>query len=289
MPTRTTARLDRVLSVSKSRLRKVRPSAPPEGGCLVCQATGLRRRTVSFHRNDDLVKTVNVCPACGYVAIDELPVVVYRDATSVEELPGGTARIGTTEKPGREFYMARMAVDIVDRDGVDVLVYGAGRSMDNHHIAELPGVRHVAIGDIMQVRDDMEFHDANKPATRTFDIVIASEVVEHFRSPHEDFAKLFQFVADDGLLVCGTSIKDGDQLSRHRYIFFADHTSYYTPRALQVIARRFGYHLDFRSPQGSTKRKRYVMFTRSQDVLEDIACYFGTHAFPPSEAHPSGG
>jgi SAM-dependent methyltransferase len=268
--------------------RRPRPTrlttAPPEGSCLVCQAPALRRRTVTSATDSHKSRDVNVCPACGYVAIDELSVDRYRGKTSIDELPGGGPRIGTQERRGREFHMGRMAVEILGRDGVDVLVYGAGRSMDNHHLAALEPVREVAIGDIMRVRDDAPFHDANLPATRTFDVVVASEVIEHFRTPHEDFAKLFQFVAEDGLLVCGTSIKDGSQLAKHPYIFYPDHTSYYTPRALQIIAHEHGFRLDFRSPQGAGQRKRYVLFSRSAAVLEQVAVYFGTRAFAPSEA-----
>ena len=264
-----------------------RKSTAPEDGCRVCHAPNLRHRTIRSKAQPSLVKSVSVCPSCGYVAIDELPIVRYRDKVSMDELPGGGNRIGTPERPGREFQMGKMAVDILARDGLDVMVYGAGRSLDNHHLAALDDVREVAIGDIMKVRDDAPFHDANQPATRTFDIVIASEVVEHFRDPRTDFARLFEFVENDGLLVCGTSIKDGNALSRHRYVFYPDHTSYYTPRALQIIAREHGFRIDFRSPQGSGARKRYVLFTRSPDVQEEIALYFGTRGFAPSESNPA--
>ena len=179
--------------------------------------------------------------------------------------------------------MARLALAILGRKRVDVLVYGAGRSLDNRHIAALRRVRRVAIGDIMRLRDDAEFVDANLPAEQKFDVVIASEVIEHFREPAADFAKLFGFVADDGLLVCGTSVNDGGDLARHRYIYFPDHTSYYTPESLRLLARRFGFHLDFRSPAGLNARKRYVLFSKSREVLDQAACYFGSHRFAPSE------
>lgn len=255
--------------------------------CPICQAPRPRQRTVKSTADPSLVRDVNVCRRCGFVAIDELTAARYRDVTSIDAIPGGGLRTGTTERPGREFYIGKMAVDILGRNGVDLLVYGAGRSLDNHHLAALDQVNEVAIGDIMKVRDDAPFHDANLPATRTFDVVVASEVVEHFRNPRADFARLFEFVAPDGLLVCGTSIKDGKELSNHRYIFYPDHTSYYTPRALQIIASENGFRIDFRSPKGSGIRKRYVLFTRSPDVQEQIGLYFGTRRFAPSEANPS--
>jgi len=271
--------------LTSARSREGTPSSGSDG-CLVCASPGVRRRTITSKANPSLVKDVNVCPSCGYVAIDELPIVRYRDAKSMTQLPGGGNRIGTPDRPGREFHMGKMAVDILGNEGLDVMVYGAGRSLDNHHLAALDRVNEVAIGDIMKVRDDAPFHDANLPATRTFDVVIASEVVEHFRNPRADFARLFEFVAPNGLLVCGTSIKDGKGLSGQRYVFYPDHTSYYTPRALQLIAREHGFRIDFRSPQGGGIRKRYVLFTRSPEVQEEIALYFGTRNYAPSESHP---
>ncbi len=239
---------------------------------------------MTFKDKPKLVRSVSVCSGCGYVSIDELSQDRYRGKTSMDELPSGT-RIGTEDKVGREFRMAEMAIDIVGGSDVEVLVYGIGRSLDNHHIAALPRVRNVAIGDIMKVREDAEFHDANQPARKQFPVVVASEVVEHFRSPHEDFAKLFQFVSRDGLLVCGTNVYDGGDLTQDRYIYWPDHTSYYTPAALLEIAKVNRFHLDFRTPRlaGDRGRKRYVLFSKSSKVMADVALYFGTHAVAPSE------
>ena len=87
--------------------------------------------------------------------------------------------------------MAQMAIDILGRTDLDVLVYSAGRSLDNHHIAALPSVRSVAISDVIRLRDDAEFYDSSEPATRRFPVVIASEVIEHFLEPRADFERLF--------------------------------------------------------------------------------------------------
>ncbi len=225
---------------------------------------------------------VRICKACGFIG-NPANINDYRDRGPIENLPAGT-RVGTDDRPGREYYMAKMALDILGRDDLEVLVFGAGRSLDNHHIAKLPRVRHVAIGDIMNIRDDAEVIDANKPASRRFPIVIASEVIEHFRDPRKDFAILFSFVERNGIIVCGTNIYDGGDLSKDSYLFFSDHSSYYTPEALRAIAHEHGYHVDFRAPLvGTAMRKRYVLFTKSQPVLESVACYFGANMFAPSE------
>jgi hypothetical protein len=258
---------------------------PPDGGCLVCHSPGVSRRNVQYFANPALRKTVNLCDHCGYVAIDEIRPSHYRTATSLDQLPRLTKRMGSTERPGREFQMARMALQILGRKGAqDVLVYGAGRSLDNLHIQRLPRAGTVSIADIMKVRDDAPFIDVNDPGKQRFPVVVASEVVEHFRDPWSDFATLLGMVEPRGLLVCGTNIHGGrPNLERHRYIYSPDHTSYYSVASIRRIAVAMGFHVDFRFPDGLGRRKRYVLFTRSPAVLYRAATYFGRVPLAPSE------
>ena len=272
----------RYVAEARKRLSE-RGSAKGRDRCLVCRSPELRHETVRSTRKKGRECKVSICRRCGYINNPE-NTRDYRAMENLDALPQCT-RAGTHDRPGREYHMAKMAVDILARQDLEVLVYGAGRSLDNHHIATLPEVRHVAIGDIMKVRDDAEFIDANEPAPRRFPVIIASEVIEHFRDPREDFAKLFKLVERDGLIVCGTNIYAGGRLADDAYLFFSDHTSYYTPQALRTIASAAGLHIDFRTPiVGEKMRKRYVLFTRSAKVLEDVACYFGTQVYAPSEA-----
>ena len=179
---------------------------------------------------------MRVCGVCGHVGNPE-NLYDYRAYEHLDDLTKA-ARTGTPERPGREFHMARMAIDILDRDDLEVLIFGAGRSFDNHHIAALPQVRHVAIADVMQLRDDAEFIDANLPAPRRFAIVVASEVVEHFLDPRPDFADLLGYLEPDGLLVLSTNLYDGGRLASQAYIFVGGHTSYYTPDRWLAWPRR---------------------------------------------------
>src|SRR5699024_10423646 len=106
----------------------------------------------------------------------------------------------------------------------------------------------------------------------------------HGRDARPGFVKLLRLVRRDCLLICGTNIYAGGNLARDPYIFYQDHTAYYTPPALREIARSAGFHLDFRTPKiGAAMRKRYVLFSRSAKVMQDAACYFGTQAYAPSE------
>lgn len=281
-------RRDAYVEEAKVRLlRKDTPPVDPESGrpaCLVCGSVRQRERKVAYTRDESKTCVVRTCKTCGYVHMPGHVPSRYTGKKTMEDLPGGHGRLGTMEVPGREFHMAKMGVDILGGGRHDVLMYGAGRSLDNHHIAKLPEVRRVAIGDIMKVRDDAEFIDANDPPRKRFSVVVASEVIEHFRNPHEDFAKLFRLTRKDGLLICGTNIYDGGPLAADRYIFYPDHTSYYTPQVLRRIADRAGINLDFRSPLvGQGMRKRYVIFSKSDEVMKNVADYFGTEVYAPSE------
>jgi hypothetical protein len=262
------------------------PTDPrPDGACVICRSSGVLRREVQYRDHPRLRKTVNSCDHCGHIAIDEIRPSHYRAATSVDQLPRPNLRMGTAERPGREFQMARMALQILGRKRAqDVLVYGPGRSLDNLHIQRLPRVGTVSIADIMKVRDDAPFIDLNDPGKPRFPVVIASEVVEHFRDPWSDFATLLGLVRPQGLLVCGTNLHDGrPDLERDRYIYYPDHTSYYSVASIRRIATAMGFRVDFRFPDGLGRRKRYLLFTRSPVVLDRVADYFGRVQLAPSE------
>jgi hypothetical protein len=83
--------------------------------------------------------------------------------------------------------------------------------------------------------------------------------------------------------VCGTSLRSTQPLRQQRYLFYPDHTSLYSPEALQLLADATGFHLDLRHPEGLGPRKRYVLLTRSEKTRALITRYFGYHAFAPSE------
>lgn len=257
---------------------------PAPGSCRVCGCANVDDRVVSAALGSKQIR-VMVCRECGHVAMPE-NLFDYSKITSETQFKLAR-RVGTAEMHGREFGMTAMAADILRRSGLDVLMYGVGRSADNIHVQKLPKVSRVAIGDITKFRDDAEFVDITKPATERFDVVVASEVIEHFVYPTEEFPRLLGYLADDGLLVCSTNIYDGGRLERQRYILARGHTSYYSPNSLRVIARQNQVLVDFRVPVAATgkvgPRKRYVLMSRSRAIMDSVCDYFGSHMFAPSE------
>jgi hypothetical protein len=224
-------------------------------------------------------------PACQYVSNPE-NTVDYTAFQSVEKFRL-TPRVGTAEHKGREFHMAQMGAEILDRSALQVMVFGAGRSLDYRHIGQLPEVRSVVMSDVVDLGVDTEFINITKGTSRRFDLIIACEVIEHFPDPVTEFPRLFTLLGKNGLLVCSTNIYDGGNVARQKYLYSRGHVSYYSPQAIGEIARRSGMLYDFRLPLIATTstgpRKRYVLFTRSSTIMRKTAEYFGNHAYAPSE------
>ncbi len=208
-------------------------------------------------------------------------------------LTSNSARVGDGETPGREFLMAEMGLNILRRKGnraSDVLVFGAGMSRDHQLIARRFPVSRVAVSDLdnFQSAPDFVAMGSREPE---FDLVIASEVIEHFTDDLlEDFSNLLSKVRDGGLVIAGTHVHNGrPPLERVAYPFEVGHTSYYSGRSLQCICERRGdgTRLDFRTPamsfRGASSRKRYIFFYRDLEVGDCIAQYFADHHVAPSE------
>jgi SAM-dependent methyltransferase len=275
-------------AIKKAAPAKKRAATTPSGPhCVACLSPHISPELLT-HGPTGRTITAQVCQRCRFVGLPENS-YDYMGADTTRNLAGGVgARCGTTENPGREFGMARLGIATLKRKDLSVLVYGAGESVDNHHIEKLDRISRVAIGDLIKLRDDAEYVNTSKLATEKFDIVVASEVIEHFPEPRENFANLFSFVADDGIIIASTNIRDHAQLNKLAYIWSRGHVAYYSPRSLRVISRSLDMHVDFRVPLVATglcgPRKRYVIFSRSTDVMDSVSDWFGSHMYAPSES-----
>lgn len=257
-------------------------ATPTSARCLVC---GSRRTRLRLVERKNRTYEIRICQRCQYVS-NAGNTVDYTKFTSVERFRL-TPRVGTDEHKGREFHMAAMGADILQRHGLKVMVFGAGRSLDYRHIAHLPLVRRVAMSDVVDLGVDVDFINITKGTSERFDLIIACEVIEHFPDPMTEFPRLFNLLARNGLLVCSTNIYDGKNVAHHTYLYGRGHVSYYSPRAIREIARKSRMRFDFRVPEIVTgtagPRKRYVLFSRSDTVMQRVAEYFGNHTYAPSE------
>jgi SAM-dependent methyltransferase len=279
---------------------KPRPFQPDaQQRCLVCGSANLSGLTIErpltgsvSKRHTGRILNLLVCEDCRYVSSPDAH-HDYAAAASTSGLSGGLApRCATVERPGRETGMASLGLDVLQRPNASVLVYGAGSSLDVHHIAKLPLSGKVAVGDLVKLRADAEFYDINELSTDPFDVVVASEVLEHFPDPWKNLQNLFSYVKDDGIVVASTNIRDHGSLNTVNYLWCRGHVSYFSPQSLRIIAAAEGMHLDFRFPLIATsyKRpcKRYIIFSRSAEVMEAVSDWFGSQVYAPSEPLGSG-
>jgi SAM-dependent methyltransferase len=251
--------------------------------CLICDSPNTRVRHI---RRPKRSHEIRICQECRFVS-NAGNTVDYTKFKSVKRFQL-TARVGTEERPGREYHMAAVGADILGREGLQVLVFGAGRSVDYQHIATLPNVERVTVSDVVDLHGEADFINITKGTSLRFDLIIACEVVEHFTDPRMEFPRLFDLLTENGLLVCSTDIYDGGDVAEQDYLYLRGHASYYSPRAIAEIARRSGMLFDFRLPAIGLSfpgaRKRYILFTRNVTDLQKVAEHFGSHPFAPAEA-----
>lgn len=226
------------------------------------------------------------CPLCGMLQFPEntedYVKVVETDASEsgLKDL-----RNATDERPGREFHMAQMALEILNRPDITISFFGAGLNTDWKWVQKV----HPEVGTKLVDLRNLQGHPRYESITeaKPSDIIIASEVIEHFERPVEHFESLFRLLKDDSLLICSTNVYDGTDIGKHVYPFVPGHVAYWTPMALLKVAASAGLFVDFRTPEIALSRagprKKYVLFYRSAEMAYRVALYFGTHMFAPSE------
>jgi SAM-dependent methyltransferase len=224
-----------------------------------------------------------ICTWCGYSFAPKN----FRDYSLKKtgtSKPGSSPRIGNGTTPGREYFMALDAIDILNKRNVSVGIFGAGLNRDHELIRSLPRVSECSLIDLKNFQDSEHFLPVN--TSKKFDVIVACEVAEHFMNPRKEFYSCFRLLKKSGLLVVSTNIKVRGDFSRHIYPFLHGHTSYYTGRSLIMLASICGLHIDFRVPQitlGTGSTKRYIYFTPSRRVQANIFDYFSRIQSPRSE------
>lgn len=226
------------------------------------------------------------CKACGFVRHpDNLGEYrkILKEQTGVGLLR--TLRNATDERPGREFYMAEMGLEIVGKPNASISFFGSGLNTDHLWVKRAyPGVstKLVDLENMQEVENFEPIADATPS-----DVVLASEVIEHFTEPVAHFESLLKLLKSDGILICSSNIYDGTDMSFHQYPFVPGHVAYWTPLSLIKLASDQGCFVDFRTPEiGLTRggpRKKYIIFYRSTELLFRTSLYFGRHMHAPSE------
>jgi SAM-dependent methyltransferase len=272
---------------------------PSDTRCQACDSPNTRRsRFTCETANDQFGATLdfNVCEDCNFHFAPG-NTHAYSSKGAFDADPYSMfGRVGTDDKPGREFSMARMGkeiLDLADKRVGSILLFGAGLSKDHAWLRkEFPSIR-VSVCDLenFQGIDDFVPIDSDE----RFDILVACECIEHFTDLESDFSTLLSKLSKNGIAIFSTNINDGASVSKRSYPFIVGHTSYYSGRALQRIAKRIdgSLEVDFRAPLaclgqlGATKR--YVIMHSDHAVREAVSEYFAAHLMADSEpvVHPT--
>lgn len=248
-------------------------------------------------------KTMNflLCLDCGYSYCRQNYKDYVRLGSKTISSSEDYARVGDGLRPGREYYMAKEAIDILgDPDfflpqtvreelgkrKFRVLIFAPGNSLDHELLRRLDSVAECKITDLENFQRSTHFVPLN--TRESFDIVIACEVVEHFTYPRKEFGNLFRYLNKTGLLVVSTNLRKDEDFSERTYPFLYGHTSYYSGRSLIFLAEMNGLLIDFRTPIGPTfnfksKIKRFTYFTKSQDSYLSLKNYFSIKPYPECE------
>jgi hypothetical protein len=262
--------------------------------CPACLALDTVRKTVrcvapgGYYGN--IVEFLE-CKSCGFL---EAPLNEHEYGSASDfgqsSRPGSyNRRVGTENRPGREYYMGVLGWEILQRAELprsSILVYGPGLSIDHLHLSRHFEEASVAVCDLENFQASDRFVSIQSAAQ--FDVVVACEVVEHFTKVEEDFRLLLSKLSHTGIAIISTNINDGSDLGAQGYPFVPGHTAYYTAASLRSIVQRIdeGYFVDFRTPAAALgqlgPRKRYVLIFRGE-VWRGVADYFAAQPLAPSE------
>jgi hypothetical protein len=226
--------MQHVVELARRGIVRLRPQ--PQPYCQVCFGPEMRLHVV-HDRHSKRKITVRVCTRCGYV---ELP-----DAS--DDL-GQRTVTPMASRSRREREMSKLGLDLLDRPDASVLALG----------------------------EHPEAFYQPYPVARRYDVVVAADMIDRFEDPRAEFARLFNLMADDGVLICSSTIYDGRPLSRCNILGWAQ-GSYYSLPALRRIGSASDVSVDVRVPPLSSKlgpRRRYVIFSRSLEVMGLVAAYF---------------
>jgi len=89
---------------------------------------------------------------------------------------------------------------------------------------------------------DMYFHPDTDALKTSYDYIVASEVVEHFKSPFQEFKRLKSLLKPGGVLYCKTSLLDfAPAFDAWKYKDDQTHLVFYHSQSLEWIKTTLGF------------------------------------------------
>lgn len=191
-------------------------------------------------------------------------------------------RVGDGKRKGREYAMAKMAIDMHEILKPRILIYGAGISRD-HELLRKEGYP-VDICDFVNVQNSPHWIDQREIDDK-YDIIISSEVFEHFDDPMANLVHVTDLLHKDGLSIHGTNMNDCTPIEKVHYVWTPGHCSYWSGPAIREASEILGLYYDIRPTDVKTvsPRKRYIFLCHSETVRNKIPAWFAEHRCAWSE------
>lgn len=81
---------------------------------------------------------------------------------------------------------------------------------------------------------------------KSFDLILAMEVIEHFSEPVKEFQVMSSLIKDDGLIVLQTANQDSFAAwikGKKRNYYYYDHLCYFSPQTLEYALNKANLHI----------------------------------------------
>lgn len=208
--------------------------------CPLC----LRRSLIDFHR--DRKRDYLRCTECQLVFVPSAHHLPLSEEKAIYDL-----HENQPDDPGYRRFLSRLALPLSDRlapnsTGLD---FGCGPGPLLASMLREQGHR-IAIYDPF-------YADHPQLLRETYDFITCTEVVEHFRHPHQEFRRLFKMLNPNGLLGIMTKLViDKDAFSRWHYKNDPTHISFFSHTTLQWLANQYHCQLEFVAKDAVTFRQQ---------------------------------
>lgn len=244
-------------------------AAAPFFRCPICRSTRVR---ISKLVGATAERPISECRSCGFVGL------AWNGRARTNR--AANDRLGSADHPGRDVAMATFGLEVLgEAPAVRVLMWEPGISEDATRIAVLDRV----VG-VDQLTEDAP---VTGDLAGAIPLLIGNEVMQGFDDPPAAFAAIAAAIGDDGLAVLSTDLRDESDMASLSFPFTASNRWYWSADALVRCADRHGLLYDARRPQIAVskrwQRKRYVLLSKSPDVMARARVYFGDHFTAASE------
>jgi len=170
------------------------------------------------------------CSACSFVFLD------LKERVSIDEEIAryNTHDFNLANEKTLDFIKNIIESGLKYIDAKTVLDYGCGSNFIVQHILKDKAYNVTSYDPIY----------SNIRINGCFDLIVASEVIEHFRYPIPEFTKLLSYLKDGGVLAISSSLNnDSIDLKSWYYLNDPTHFSIYSEESILYLANYFNLEL----------------------------------------------